>query len=602
MSEFVEKPIKKMLNKGNPDSRIKKVERLTGPQPSATIRALDELSPDMGDQIAGRFIAPTDESSEPTDSAFSGTYLAAEPQELSDGTQDAWLAKINVGEVEFSVGIEGIYQNRLTNGYKHIADDGTTFRKGELGMTTLEGRTAPSFGLTYQDAEVPIELITNGGFETGDLTGWTTVTGTWSASTSNPYTGNYCALASTDTGDARIRQIIPVSPSFVHVVKVAMYGNSSEFTVTYYSTTDGSGVPISNNLVSHAEGNVWTLHELTLFSPSNAQSAKLQIGTDGSEEGVFDSCSFGEIDIDNYIGFDPVNGKLISKMRDAQNALGQIPVGAMTVPRVDEAKDKLAHTLTTGGAVDVGVHYYITTFVDQYGETNADIAQALSVTVANTTNDRVALTAIPLGKWGTTARKIYRTKVGGAPTNPLDYFLVATIGDNTTTTYNDDATDASLSATTIPTVNTTGSRPAFPKNATLWAKDFISSIGANYVPEAVDNQQLYFTRSQTAAVDSADGDKLTAGVYLEAGTYTIKTLGVTQDNRGIMDYYLDNVLVENGQDWYSGAIVRNVIKTFSVTIPTSGYHILEMVIDGKNASSSDYVFSFTYVMFLPTTY
>ncbi len=61
---------------------------------------------------------------------------------------------------------------------------------------------------------------------------------------------------------------------------------------------------------------------------------------------------------------------------------------------------------------------------------------------------RVSLTAIPLGATGTTARKIYRTTVGGATLK-----LVATIGDNTTTTYTDAIADGSLGAN-APSTNT----------------------------------------------------------------------------------------------------------------------------------------------------
>jgi hypothetical protein len=54
---------------------------------------------------------------------------------------------------------------------------------------------------------------------------------------------------------------------------------------------------------------------------------------------------------------------------------------------------------------------------------------------------RTALSAIPVGPSGTTSRKLYRTTAGGA-----QLLLLATLADNTTTTYTDSTPDASLGA------------------------------------------------------------------------------------------------------------------------------------------------------------
>lgn len=62
---------------------------------------------------------------------------------------------------------------------------------------------------------------------------------------------------------------------------------------------------------------------------------------------------------------------------------------------------------------------------------------------------RVSLTSIPLGQTGVTARKIYRTTVGGSTLK-----LLTTLADNTTTTYTDSTADGSLGAD-VPSTNTT---------------------------------------------------------------------------------------------------------------------------------------------------
>jgi uncharacterized phiE125 gp8 family phage protein len=102
------------------------------------------------------------------------------------------------------------------------------------------------------------------------------------------------------------------------------------------------------------------------------------------------------------------------------------------------------------GNVDNGAHRYVVTFVTATGETQAgDISAA--VTVADkSVNGKVSLSAIPIGGSLVTSRKIYRTAAAGTA-----YLLLATLADNTTTTYTDNTADSGLGAE-APSTNTTG--------------------------------------------------------------------------------------------------------------------------------------------------
>jgi len=101
------------------------------------------------------------------------------------------------------------------------------------------------------------------------------------------------------------------------------------------------------------------------------------------------------------------------------------------------------------GNVDNGAHRYRATFVTSTGETQAGIISA-AVTVADkAVNGNVELTAIPLGGALVTSRKLYRTAANGTT-----YLLLATISNNTATTYTDNIADTSLGAE-APTANTT---------------------------------------------------------------------------------------------------------------------------------------------------
>lgn len=101
------------------------------------------------------------------------------------------------------------------------------------------------------------------------------------------------------------------------------------------------------------------------------------------------------------------------------------------------------------GSVTAGAHRYLVTFVTATGETDAGTASA-AVTVADAAvNGKVAVSSIPLGGSAVTARKLYRTAAGGST-----YLLLATIANNTATTYTDNVADAALGAG-APSTNTT---------------------------------------------------------------------------------------------------------------------------------------------------
>ncbi|MBI3936772.1 MAG: hypothetical protein HY323_07325 [Betaproteobacteria bacterium] len=103
------------------------------------------------------------------------------------------------------------------------------------------------------------------------------------------------------------------------------------------------------------------------------------------------------------------------------------------------------------GNVDNGAHRYRVTFVTADGETEGGTVSD-AVTVADkTVNGKVALTAIPVGGSAATSRRLWRNKIAAQNS----FFLLATLADNTTTTYTDNTADASLGAG-APTTNTTG--------------------------------------------------------------------------------------------------------------------------------------------------
>lgn len=117
----------------------------------------------------------------------------------------------------------------------------------------------------------------------------------------------------------------------------------------------------------------------------------------------------------------------------------------------EPAPGAITVALAGGGAgnVDNGVHRYLATFVTAAGETQAGTVSAAVTVTDKTVNGKVALSAIPLGGSLVTSRKLYRTVAAGST-----YLLLATLSDNTTTTYTDNIADSSLGAG-APSTNTT---------------------------------------------------------------------------------------------------------------------------------------------------
>jgi hypothetical protein len=108
-------------------------------------------------------------------------------------------------------------------------------------------------------------------------------------------------------------------------------------------------------------------------------------------------------------------------------------VGSATAPAAPTAAAPSA-----GGSVTSGTHLWACSFVT-YG-VESQLSPASTSQTTGSGNNTVALSGIPTGPQGTTARKIYRTLAGAAG----PFYLVATLADNTTTTYTDTTADTAL--------------------------------------------------------------------------------------------------------------------------------------------------------------
>ena len=177
-----------------------------------------------------------------------------------------------------------------------------------------------------------------------------------------------------------------------------------------------------------------------LYKPGISGGQTAYGGTSSTDSLVFYSNTFkdGYIKLGDYSAYDENNYRLgigtstPTQTLDIRNGnFAFTPIQAPIAPSV---------ILAAGaGNVDNGDHYYKVTYTNSEGETLFSNASNVLTIVDKTINGKSTVT-IPVGTVkGITGRKLYRTKAGGTT-----YFLLATIPNNTATTYSDNTADSSL--------------------------------------------------------------------------------------------------------------------------------------------------------------
>jgi uncharacterized phiE125 gp8 family phage protein len=216
--------------------------------------------------------------------------------------------------------------------------------------------------------------------------------------------------------------------------------------------------------------------------------------------------------------------------------------------RLDETNQEPAPSAPTvalaatpiAGNVDNGAHRYLVTYVTADGETQGGVVSS-AVTVADkTVNGKVALTDIPLGGSSVTARKLYRTAAGGST-----YMLLATISNNTATTYTDNIADASLGAG-APTTNTTGD-PLLNILITAARQHAEQELGRAIMPQTLD---AYFDDFNHCGFTLPPLNSVTSITYVDTDGAT-QTLATSQ-------YQVDAV-----------SIPARIVPAYAVVWPTT---------------------------------
>jgi hypothetical protein len=110
----------------------------------------------------------------------------------------------------------------------------------------------------------------------------------------------------------------------------------------------------------------------------------------------------------------------------------------------------------------------------------------------------------------------------------------------------------------------------------------------------------YFLNGAQYQSPPAQNDKTKIRVQLGEGLYSIRMLGTTRANAGIVHVLIDDVDVGT-IDWYSATTLTNTIKTLN-NVPFNGdlQHEVAFLVSTKNASSSGYQFEVQWIRFTRT--
>ena len=274
------------------------------------MNALDEISDDLGDQRAGRFLALAS-GSEPTDADATGAFMAAEPEVFSDGSE------VNIGTVkngvpsagfntagDFFAALGRLLANTdgllMTGQYypiKFTATEGTDTREAWLGMRTPDGATAPVWSLMFTQP-AGTELIANGGFETGDGTGW--VLSGVTISGSGAHSGTYRADGGTSFSLTTYPRPTVTAGSTYRCAMYVENRNVGAGSVVIYARWYTSGETLlRTDTIGTVYANIstdWTVKEKVLVAPTGAGLVEFYVsGTHNFSGFSFDDFSISQV-------------------------------------------------------------------------------------------------------------------------------------------------------------------------------------------------------------------------------------------------------------------------------------------------------------------
>jgi hypothetical protein len=298
----------KIFQRGNnPINMIKDVKRKQAEQALAEkkVESLDQISSQPGDQVGGRFISPDSTSvdangnlvSEPTNASFIGAFQSGRGETFQGGTYQigaVYRGKIgaglnNLGQFLWQFGNGILDKLGITIG---VGDAIFLGGYGVIGSSQAGATPTPVLGLENYNTSATNQL-TNGGFETGDFTGWTT-SGSPSILSTDPYEGTYYASL---PNTAFIQQTIG---SFSGKHPVCIFWHKGPQVTLTLELLDAGSINVSTRTTVFPSSNEWVRCSTGIYNDfSTATQGKISLTSNGASC-LLDSVSL--LRLDDYVG------------------------------------------------------------------------------------------------------------------------------------------------------------------------------------------------------------------------------------------------------------------------------------------------------------
>ena len=134
----------------------------------------------------------------------------------------------------------------------------------------------------------------------------------------------------------------------------------------------------------------------------------------------------------------------------------------------------------------------------------------------------------------------------------------------------------------------------YPKSWSKFYRDFkIQTAGKSWVKYSPAGTE--FGGDTWYVSPPADGDTVIDYATLDSGNYVFELHYCSSVNRGIADIYIGGNLI-GSVDMYTSAEASNQRTAINFTVSSPGTKEVKIVINGKNASSSDYILTGTKAM------
>ena len=251
----------------------------------------------LEDFIQNRFIASSNpDITEPTDPNFSGWFLSAALQALTDG--NFGLANVLLGAVQYGIGESGEFIRGVSFLSNHLATVGVYDRRARRGFQELDSK--PAYLVEYIDDAGGTNLITsNPGAELGNLTGWTVVSGTWSADSSAPIAGVYSFRVTNPSGILKSdKYAITAGNLYKFSVVCTATNNGSAY--AYAKWYDAGSVLLKTDTIFNTATADTSEHSASFVAPTGATQVEFWIWT-------------GSVTLATYTYFDTISIELVGE-------------------------------------------------------------------------------------------------------------------------------------------------------------------------------------------------------------------------------------------------------------------------------------------------